>query len=185
MELFEYIAIAFSMIFSFTVLRLVGGLPYACRPSDLYWPHLLFTLTTLVYVLNAFWAFWSYREVQWTYLKYLIALASPAAQYFTIAVLIPVQASDVTSWRDYYQSVRSRFFLGMILVTIISAVSTTVIINMPLYHPLRAGQMVIFVISVAGLISANAKVHLFLALASLFGVISFGFLVLMQPGALE
>jgi len=31
--LFEYLAIAFSLVFSFAAVRLVGGLPYALEPG--------------------------------------------------------------------------------------------------------------------------------------------------------
>ena len=37
MTLFEYLAIAFSLVLSFSAMRLVAGLPYAAHPNRRYW----------------------------------------------------------------------------------------------------------------------------------------------------
>ncbi|MEM9257567.1 MAG: hypothetical protein AAGA91_19180 [Pseudomonadota bacterium] len=185
MLLFEYIAIAFSMVFSFTVLRLVGGLPYATRPGRVYWVHLLFVMTALIYVLNAFWAFWSYATVEWTYARYILALASPIAQYFTVAILVPGEPHKVTSWRDYYYASRRRFFIGLIIMTTVSALSTTELADMPLRHPVRLGQLSILTVGIVGLVFQSPRVQAALALVALIGVAGFGALILALPGGLS
>lgn len=184
LTLFEYIAIAFSMVFSFTVLRLVGGLPYVTRPGRIYWVHLLFLLTALVYVLNAFWALWSYRDVDWTYPRYVLALASPGAQYFAAAVLVPGEPAEVGSWRTHYYATRRRFFVGVIVLTVVGAVATTELAGMPLGHPARFGQLATLAVGVAGLASADPRLHAVLSVACLLGVVGFGAVVLARPGAL-
>lgn len=184
MTLFEYIAIAFSLVFSFTVLRLVGGLPYAIRPGRVYWTHLAFVLTSLIYVLNAFWAFWSYRDVDWTYARYLVVLASPAAHYFVASILVPPEPGDVASWREYYFENRLRLFAGLLVIATTGAVSTTILAAMPLDHPARLGQAVTVLVGVVGVLTADPRVNAMLATVSFLGVAAFGVIVLAQPGGL-
>ena len=95
MTLFEYIAIAFSLVFSFTVVRLVGALPYVTKAGRIYWVHFTFLVTALLYVVNGFWAFWSYEAVTWTYGRYVVALASPITLYFVAATLVPGEPAQV------------------------------------------------------------------------------------------
>ena len=184
MVLFEYIAIAFSLVFSFTVLRLVSGLPYSAQPGRTYWVHLLFLLAFLLWVVNAFWAFWSYHDVEWTYLRYILALASPAAQYYVAVVLVPSEPAEVTSWRDYYFSVRRRLFVGFGVLALLGGLSSTVLLGMPLNHPARLGGLGNLVAAIVGFSFEDARVQGGLAVASFLTVVAFGAIVLAQPGAL-
>ena len=45
MTLFEYLAIAFSLVLSFAAMRLVAGLPYAVQADRRYWVHLVFVFS--------------------------------------------------------------------------------------------------------------------------------------------
>ena len=65
MTLFEYLAIAFSLVLSFSAMRLVAGLPYATQRGQ-YWVHLVFVLSQLLVTVVAFWNLWSFREATWT-----------------------------------------------------------------------------------------------------------------------
>ena len=184
MVLFEYIAIAFSLVFSFTVLRLVSGLPYSARPGRTYWVHLLFLLAFLLWVVNAFWAFWSYHDVEWTYLRYIVALSSPAAQYYVAVILVPSEPAEVTSWRDYYFSVRRRAFIGFGVLALVSEMTTTVLLGLPLDHPARLGGLGNLVAAIVGFGFEDPRVHGGLAVVALLTVVAFGAIVLAQPGAL-
>jgi hypothetical protein len=182
--LFEYIAIAFSLVYSIALVRLLGGLPDAIRPGRMYWVHLVFVVTALLYVINAFWAFWSYSSVAWTYPSYITALLTPTIQYFLAAILIPVEPDEVSSWRDHYFSVRRLFFAALCALGLAGLLSNTVLLSMPLQHPARWGQIGIVAIGVAGVASSNPRVHAVLAVASLIAVVGFGVIVLAQPASL-
>ncbi len=67
MDLFEYLAAAFTLVLSFAVVRLVGGLPSALVAERRYWVHLLLLVAVLSMVASIFWALWSFREVSWNY----------------------------------------------------------------------------------------------------------------------
>ena len=66
MTQFEYIAIAYSMVLSFTVLRALSVLPHAVRIGRRYWVHTTWVCLTLGTTLLMFWNFWLYREIELT-----------------------------------------------------------------------------------------------------------------------
>ena len=61
MTLFEYLAIAFGLLYSVAALRVLGGLPVAMVPQRRYFPHLLLTFILLLFIATSFWSFWSAR----------------------------------------------------------------------------------------------------------------------------
>ena len=62
MTLFEYLAIAFSLVFSFSAMRLVAGLPYAAQANRRYWVHLVFVSAHLLLTAVGFWNLWNFRD---------------------------------------------------------------------------------------------------------------------------
>jgi hypothetical protein len=185
MALFEYIAIAFSLVYSFAAIRLVGGLPHATRPGRIYWVYLLFVVTSLLFVINSFWGFWSYHDVTWSYPSYILALTSPTIQYFLTAILVPGDPAEIRSWRDHYFSVRRRFFIGVAVLGLAGMLTNTILVSMPLRHPARLGQIGTVAVGIAGLITPNPRFHAALAVASLLAVVAFGAIVLAQPASLD
>ncbi len=113
MTLFEYLAIAFSLVFSYSGLRLIGGLPSATRSPQRYWVHLCFVFFQLTVTLSAFWGFWNFRDVEWTFLSFAFALMSPATIYYGACVIVPENPAEIESWHDYYFSVRKTYFVGL------------------------------------------------------------------------
>jgi hypothetical protein len=185
LTLFEYLAIAFSLLLSFTALRLVGGLAHTLSGTSRYWVHATQNAAALLMVTLVFWAFWSYREVQWTYPKFLLALSGPCALYFLATTLIPDDPSTVKSWREYYFSVRIRLFVALGLGAVLTAMLSTVVLEMPITHPARIGQITLLAIAVVGIASKHHRVHATLALALLAAIVAFGLSVFLSPDAIR
>lgn len=184
MTLFEYLAIAFSLVLSFAAMRLVGGLPYALERTRRYPVHLGVLGLLLFSIPIVFWAFWSYRDVTWTFPKFLLGLASPATMYFLTATLIPENPGEVPSWREYYYAVRVRYFVAVILLAIIVAVATTILIDLPLNHPARLGHATLLGIGVVGASTANPRVHGGIVVASLLMAGFLAATIFVQPSSL-
>ena len=184
MTLFEYLAIAFSLVVSFTALRLLAGLPHAAQASRRYWVHLSFACVQLIVTVVIFWVFWSYRDVTWTFTRFLLALSNPALIYFNACTLIPENSSSVESWHTYYYSVRRRYFIGQICWVLVVAGGTTVILQMPWLHPARISQSAFLLIFFIGALSDSRRVHSGLVLCS----IAIGLIAVLalarQPGSL-
>lgn len=169
MTLFEYLAIAFGLLFSMTALRLVGGLPAALDPDRRYWVHLALLIVLLVSSASGFWTFWSMSGVQWTFPRFALALGMPAVMYFNACALVPADPADVPSWRDYYFGVRTRLFAGVAAWAVVAAFGATVNLGMPIAHPARVVQALVAAIGLAGWSSSRARVHE--GLAVLFAVV--------------
>ena len=56
---FEYLTVAFGLLYSIAALRLLGGLSVAMAPDSRYWAHLLLTFALLLHIAAGFWTFWS------------------------------------------------------------------------------------------------------------------------------
>ena len=184
MTLFEYLASAFSLLFSLAAVRLVGGLPYAVLAGRRYWVHLSFVTHELLRVAAGFWAFWSFREFAWTFPTYLLALVAQGLVYFLAAALVPVDAGSVNSWRDFYFAVRRRYFLAMVCWSVMIAVTTTILVDMPWTHPFRLVQLGFFAFGVVGATTGNPRVHAGLALLSVAVPVVAALTVMLQPGPL-
>ncbi len=159
MTLFEYLAIAFSLVFSFAALRLVAGLPHAIAANRRYDVHVAHVFILLFATAAVFWAFWSARNVEWTFPRFLIQLAGPATLYFLACTLIPDEPVSVMSWRDYYFAVRRRYFGGICIWALVQAAITTLVLGLPLHHPARFIQVAILLIGVAGLATNHPSAH--------------------------
>ncbi len=184
MTLFEYLAIAFSLVYSFSAMRFVAGLPYATQPGRRYWVHLTFVCMLLIGTAMAFWGFWGFRDADWTLPKFLLALAGPALLFFLACTLIPESPSTVVSWRDHYYSVRRQLFVGLILWALaIESLVTVVLDDAPWFHPIRIAHVGLVLIGILGASSANHRVHSGLALVAIAGFLILASTILAQPGS--
>ncbi len=159
MILFEYLAIAYSLVFSFSAMRLVGGLPHALDPDRRYWLHVCWVFIQLSGTAAQFWLFWSYRDIEWNYPSFLLALANPSLLYFTACTLVPEAPASVESWRTYYYSVRRKLFLAITLLSLVIAAQSSVLLQVPIDHPDRVTQAMLFVAGVVGASSGSPRVH--------------------------
>jgi len=180
MSLFEYLAIAFSLVFSFSAMRLVGGLPQAFDPARRYWVHLCLVCAQLLATAGIFWVFWSFRQVDWTFPHFVLVLANPSLAYFIACALIPETGSSVESWRTYYYSIRKRLYVGVLVWGIVIAIAATVVLDRPFIYPSRAVQATIVAIGVAGAATSNPRVHSGIAVFSLSLVIVAAFLMFAE-----
>jgi len=163
--LFEYLAIAFGLLFSLSALRLIGGLPAALDGERGYWVHRTLVVTLLLHTAFAFWTSWSLSEVAWTLPRFFLALGIPGILYFNVATLIPADPPAVSSWREYYYEVRARFFVGVTAWMLVIAAGSFVNLGMPIAHPARVTQALFLSIGLIGMSSSRHRVHAGLAIS--------------------
>ena len=167
MTLFEYLAIAFSLVLSLSGMRLIAGLPHAFQPGRRYWVHLCFVSWQLAVTVLIFFLFWSFRSVTWNFLTFVLVLASPGLIYFNACTLIPESPSSVECWREYFYSVRRRYFVGVCCWIMAVVAISTVALRMPLLHQGRGPQAVVLLVGVAGALSASHRVQAGIAVFAL------------------
>ena len=181
MTLFEYLTVAFSLVYSLAALRLIGGISVAIAPARRYWTHLLMTLALLLMIAGGFWTFWSLRDVSWTFVGFLVALSVAGLLYYLAAVLIPESPGSVSSWRDHYSAVRRRWYMGWSLWAVVIAVNATVNLGFPLAHPSRAIQAASLIVGIVGATSSRDRVHEILAVLLVVGVVGMMLTIGLSP----
>ena len=185
MTLFEYLAIAFSLVFSFAAMRLVAGLAHASHPHSRYWVHLSAVCVLLLMTVSVFWVFWSFREVSWTLPRFLLVLGSPALLYFNACTIIPEDPSSIPSWRDYYYSVRRRYYSGILCWVLMTATISTLVLGMSWSHPARLVQLSVVLTGLVGATSSSERVHAGIAILATAFMLSVAGSVMTPPGALR
>src|SRR6185295_3745203 len=99
--MFEHVAVAFSMVLSLGVVRLLDGLRPALVPGRRYWVHALWLIQKLLNYAFYWWIFWSLREgVRWNIASFLWILLGPALLFLQATALATTNPSGVASWRD-------------------------------------------------------------------------------------
>jgi len=159
LTLFEFVSVAFSLILSFSVVRLLGGASDAFAVGRRYWIHCSWVCLQIVVACGAWWVLWSYRTAEWNFLLFLLILASPSLLYFQASALIPSDPSTVDSWKDHYFRSRRRFFGAGVLSLVLVGVQSYVFLDFPLVHPRRALNLLVIAALLAAAVSRRESVH--------------------------
>ena len=159
MTLFEYIAVAASLLSSFVAVRLLGGLAAAFQPDSRYWVHAGWVCLSIFLITLNWWIFWSYREVDWNYALFVLAHLPLALLYLLATVLVPAESSQVLSWRDHYFTVRRRFFALNIAYIGSAFLCTVILLGHPVLHPRRVLIVVIVAMFTAGLMKESPRLQ--------------------------
>lgn len=181
MDLFNYLTIIFSLLYSVAILRLIGGLSSAFKAESRYWVHLLFVFLTIFSIIYSFWTFWAFRYVDWTLPLVLFHLIVPAIYSFMASVLIPENPGEIKSWKDYYYLHKNKYFFAF-LILIIYVFISGFIHDLPFNDVTRIAQLVAFIPIIFGLRSSKHSVHLVLALFYLIQILVLSFTVAVEPG---
>jgi len=179
--LFEYVGIAFSLVFGFSALRLANGLPHAIERERRYWVHLTLVAVQILATAGVFWGFWSFRDIDWTFPSFFLALANPILIYVGAGILIPDAAPSVESWRAYYYTIRKKYFVCLVLWGAVVALAGTFVLDRSLAHPTRAFQASVIAVGVLGVAVEDSRVHAGIAAFSLCVIIVGAFIVFSAP----
>jgi len=107
---FEYLAVSFSVVLSFAVVRILSGISEVFARNRVYWPHAGWVSHQLIFIAYAWWIIWSYRAVSWNFFTYSAVLAGIGLVYYQTASLLPASPTSIESWQHHYLSVRRHFF---------------------------------------------------------------------------
>ncbi len=170
MTLFEYLTVGYSLIVSFAVLRALSGFPHILRVTSRYWVHAFWVLFGISGCLVIFWAFWRFREAEWTLLRYVLVLAVPALLYVYNSILVPSDPAAVASWRGYFFEVRVPLFATAMLMHSAAFLANVVLLGVSPLDP-KLFPLVGWVgLCVVALFSASPSVHAFVVLGTALGL---------------
>ncbi len=182
MTLFEYLAIAHSLFISFAVLRALSGLPHALAAQRRYWIHLAWVCLNLNGSFIVFWGFWSFRDVDWNYGRFLLPLGGPALLYVVACILTPEEPSRVVSWREHFFATRIKLFTTSICFLAFQMATSYAVLESPLAHPIRLFEAACLALWTIGAFSKRPAVHATIVCISLVSIIVLSVTLLVQPG---
>jgi hypothetical protein len=153
-------------------------------PERRYWPHAIWLVCVLLVAAVLWWNFWSFKDVHWNFLRFLLTLFIAASIYLQAAALVPESPGSVQSWREHFFAARKRFFVALASCFLLIAFNSWLLLDLPMAHPARVIQALAFGFALSGAISAHEGWHralpvIFLALVSIAAVALF-----LQPGSL-
>jgi hypothetical protein len=164
MNPFDHVAVAFSMVLSLGIVRLLDGLRPALVPGIRYWVHVLWLFQKLLNHAYYWWVFGTLRETStWNVVAFLWVLLVPSLLFLQVTALVTTAPADVTSWRAHFFGIRRWFFLADVALMLHAIISSSVIRGLPLLHPFRAVQGAGLALSIAGAASASPRLHAALA----------------------
>ena len=172
MSHFEYVSVAYALIYALAVGRLLGGLSPAMDASRRYWVHLIWILLLLLVTVMAWWLGWGSSEVIWTPLRFLLGLSLPALIFLRASVLLGNSNDPPDSYYDHFYETRVHFFS-------LGATVAVVLIFLPwvygntqwfTWSPIHLNAIGLLVISVLGMYSRSATVHAAIAVLSLISI---------------
>jgi hypothetical protein len=164
MNVFEHVAVAFSMVLSLAVVRLLDGIRPAIAPGRRYWVHALWLVQKLLNLAFSWWVFWSLREgVSWNVASFVWILIVPSLLFLQATALATANPSGVVSWRDHFYAIRRWFFSVDVVLMLHSLITASLLRGIPLVHPLRGLQAAGLTISILGVTSASPSLHAALA----------------------
>ncbi len=117
MTLFEYIAIATSLILSFSLARTLTNFAPIFASEHRYWVHSAWVLGLLLNHASLFWGIWLYQGAEaWTLVEFVLLLMGPIMMLIGASLLVPVGV--VPDYRIYFESIRGPFYFVLIAISI-------------------------------------------------------------------
>jgi len=181
--LHEYLAIAYSLVFSLAAVRLISGLPYAIDRDSRYLVHLAYVAAALFAIAADFWAQWEARDAVWTFPRFLLQLTGPGALYFLACTLIPDDPAAVESWERHFFAARKKIFGTLCAWAFILTVNATVFTDLPLIHPFRGLHLGILALGVAGLSTDRPRAHFMILIFGAIALVIASTVLLSVPPA--
>ena len=164
MNPFDHVAVAFSIVLSLGIVRLLDGLRPALVPGVRSWVHTLWLFQKLLNHAYYWWVFGTLRDAStWNIVSFLWVLLVPSLLFLQSTALVTTAPEDVTSWRGHFFGIRRWFFLVDVALILHAVITASVIRGLPLLHPLRAVQGAGLTLSVVGAASASPRLHAALA----------------------
>ena len=185
MTQFEYVMVMVSLILALALAQALRGLSEIAMSDKRYWPHALWLAIYVLFVLQAWWAYWDFNVIEtWTITAYISTLVTPIIYFASIYLLVPATRAADVDWRNHFYSVRRWFFFLGLLASFTAIFVNSWYFDTPLLHPYRVFHAIFIGIWVSGIVSASEKVHKTLAVLMLASLVLSQIVIRMQIGAL-
>ncbi len=171
MTLFEYIAIATSLILSFSLARTLTNFAPIFASDNRYWVHSAWAVGLLVNHAILFWDIWLYQGVEaWTLVEFVLLLMGPISLLIAASLVVPVGA--VPDYRIYFESIRGPFYSVLIVLHVQPIPLAYLLFDISIIHPLLLSNLIFAAAAVVGLVGRKRAIDMVLVCFMILGVIS-------------
>ena len=179
MSVFEYIGVLVSVIMGLGITHLATGTSKLIQHRSevrLYFPHMLWTLNILIFILLIWWGMfnWSNHE-NWFAYEYLFIALYAIVMFFLASLLYPWDMAKDVDVSEHFFGNRTWFFGVLLAAWGIDVVATLIKANVGI-RPLPTGYSVFIgiqmLIAIVGIFSRNRIVHAVLPIIFLVIILS-------------
>ena len=176
MDLFSYILILTSVIYALAVAQILEGVSRITQSSArvrAFLPHTIWVLNLFVFIFLVWWATWEFRDIEWSFPKYVYMLIAPTALFLACSLLLPRNLGDrEVRMEDHFFRVRRLFFASYLIGAVAVMIDGNVLSDEPILHSGRIGHALILGAGVTGYVSTAKRAQLAVALVTLVAYLS-------------
>jgi hypothetical protein len=177
---FEYISVAVSIILGLGIIRILSNMSSILDAKKRYWLHVVWVFTVFWIIIQHWWAFWDFRNVEWNIGYFASLIVSVSALYILVLLLTDKQDPE-QDWQSYYYSRNRAFFLGLLATGIYSIFITWLLLDATVWHTYRIFQVAMLTIALILSISRNESLHQLLTVAFVLLLVGSNYLFRFRP----
>lgn len=134
MTQFEYIAIAPTLILSFSLARALSNLSPIFTSENRYWIHSTWVVVLIANHVGIFFSYWVFHvNDDWSLAEFILFLTHPVGLLIVSSLLIP--SSEVADYRTHFESIRFSFYVVWIVTMTVDPILSLVVLDVPVTHP--------------------------------------------------
>lgn len=162
MTLFEYLAVAFSIVLGFSLTHLLGSVRGVFDPDRRYFVHIGFFFFLILLHPQLWWALWNlHDDAPWNLFTFFYTLAGPGLLYLISTSAVPIDRSQSPSWKDHFASSR-RWIYGFTAAYALWGIGEVYwVFGVPLFHPYRIVQASLFLVSITAALLPSSRMDRF------------------------
>ncbi len=183
MTLFEYLAVAFSIVLGFSFTHLLGSVRSVFDPERRYSVHIGFFFYLVLLHPQLWWALWDlHDDAPWNLFTFFFTLAGPGLLYLMTTSAIPIDRSQSRTWEEHFVSSR-RWIYGFTASYAVWGIGEVYwVFGVPLFHPYRIVQGSLFIVAIAAALLPSSRMDRFAVTMFLIVLIGGQLVFRINPG---
>ena len=160
MDLFEYLVVMVSIVLGLSVTQVLRGLGKVVRNQSRFPPIIIWAIVLFYIHIQVWWGLWDLSNItSWNMFSFYLLIAIPCSMFAAVELLLPLSSDANTDWEAHFFQVRNWFFGAVCLFSIIAAMTTYFLNNVPLTHPYRIIQVTVTATAIAGFFTRSTRAH--------------------------
>jgi hypothetical protein len=183
MTLFEYLAVAFSIVLGFSLTHLLGSVRSIFDPDRRYSVHIVFFFFLIFLHPQLWWALWDlHDDAPWNLFTFFYTLGGPGLLYLMSTSAVPIDRTQRLSWEEHFVSSR-RWIFGFTAAYAFWGIGAVYwVFGVSLFHPYRVVQLACVLVSITAAVLPSSRMDRFAVTMLLIIVIGGQLIFRVNPG---